>query len=86
MNDKCFYYIMNLYFIFTIYIYIYIYILIFSFLVFLIFFKIMINAYLSKQFNFIRAYDGLFSNFSYYKCLYSNTSKHLKITLFKIFI
>ena len=46
--------------------------------------KIMTNVYLFKYFNFISAYDGLFSNFCCYKCLYSNTSKHLK-TIHKLF-
>ena len=56
-----------------------IYILIFSSFSFFNFLKIMISAYLSRHLNFISAYDGLFSNFSYYKCLYSNASKHLKM-------
>ena len=60
MNDKCFQYIVNLYFIFN-------------------FLKIMASAYLSKHFNFISAYDGLFSYFSYYKCVCSDASKHLKM-------
>ena len=49
-------------------------ILIFSSLIFSFFFnflKIMTNAYLSKHFNFISVsvYDGLFSDFRYYKCV-----------------
>ena len=55
MNDKCFQYIMNLYFIFNFFYHgfiIYI-ILIFSFFNFL---KIMTSAYLFKHFNFISAY------------------------------
>ena len=56
-------------------------ILIFSSLVFsfLYFKKIMICVYLFKHFNFISVYDGIFSNFSCYKYLCSNKSKHLKI-------
>ena len=52
--------------------------LIFSSLVFY-FFKIMKSVYLFKHFNFISAYDGLFNNFSNFKCLCSNASKHFKI-------
>ena len=62
----------------SLYIYIYI-LLIFSSLVVLIFFKIMTSVYLSKHFNFISVYNGLFSNFSCYKYLFSNGSKHFKI-------
>ena len=57
-------------------------ILIFSSLVFTFFFrflKIMTSVNLFKHFNFISAYDDIFCNFSCYKCLYSNASKHLKI-------
>ena len=43
------------------------------------FFKIMTSAYLSKHYNFVSVYDGIFSNFSYYKCLCSNASKHFKM-------
>ena len=44
------------------------------------FLKIMTSAYLYKYFNFLSAYDDFFfNNFSYYKCLCSNISKHLKI-------
>ena len=55
---------------------IYIVLYIFSFFNFLNF---MINGYLSKYFNFISAYNDIFSNFSYYKCLSNNASKHLKM-------
>ena len=48
-------------------IYIYIYI-----------FKTRTSVYLFKHFNFISSYDGIFSNFNYYKCLYNNVFKHLK--------
>ena len=57
--------------------YIYI-ILVFSSLDFS-FFLIMISTYLFKHFNFINVYDGIFNNFSCYKCLGSNASKYLKI-------
>ena len=73
MNNKYFQYIVNLYFIlifyhgFIIYIYIYIHT------------HIMTIAYLFKYFNFISSYNDFFSNFSYYKCLSSNASKHLKM-------
>ena len=67
MNDKCFKYIVNIYFI----------------LIFLSWFNdiyiYITNAYLSKYFNFISAYNDFFSNLSNYKCLNSNASKHLKI-------
>ena len=43
------------------------------------FLKIIISVYLFKHLNFISIYDCLFSNFSYYKCLCINTSKHVKI-------
>ena len=80
MNDKCFQYIMNLYFIFYHGFMIYI-ILIFSYLIFSFKFfkKIMTSAYLSKHFNFISVYDGIFSNFNYYKCLCNNAPKHFKM-------
>ena len=48
-------------------------------LIFFYFLKMMTSAYLSRHLNFISTYDGLFSNFSYYKCLYSNASKHLEM-------
>ena len=56
-------------------------ILIFNYLVFsfLNFLKIITSVYLSKHFNFISVYNNIFSNFSYYKCLCSNASKHLKM-------
>ena len=38
----------------------------------LVFLKILISAYLSKHFNFISIYDGIFSNFNCFKCLCSN--------------
>ena len=56
--------------------------LVFSFFNFL---KIMENAYLSKHFNFISVYNDLFRNFNYYKCLYSDASKHFKM-IFKRFL
>ena len=65
-----------------IYIYIYIYLVLYFFFNFL---NIMTSDYLSKHFNFICTYNGLFSNFCYYKCLNSNTSKHLKI-MYKRFL
>ena len=37
------------------------------------------NVYLSKHFNFISAYDGLYNNFNYYMCLCSNASKYFKM-------
>ena len=83
MNDKYFRYIVNIYFTFNllswfhdIYIYIYI-ILVFSSLVFSFFilFLIMASIYLSKHFNFISIYNGLFNNLSYYKCLCNDASK-----------
>ena len=55
---------------------------VFSFFNFL---KIMTSAYLSKHFNFINAYDGLFNNFNYYKYLCINTSKHFT-TMHKCFL
>ena len=82
MNYKCFQYLVNIYFIFNFYHGFMIYIiLIFSSLVFIFFYflKIMTSVYLFKHFNFISSYDGIFSNFSYYKCLYSNVSKYFKM-------
>ena len=46
----------------------------------------MINVYLSKHYNFISAYNGIFSNLSYYKCLCSNASKHLKMMHERFFL
>ena len=37
------------------------------------------SSYLFKHFNFISSYDGIFNNFNFYKFLYSNAYKHLKI-------
>ena len=78
MNDKYFQYIVNLYFIKIFYygFMIYIYTYFFSFFNFL---NIMTSVYLSKDFNFITAYNSLFRNFNYYKCLSNNASKHLKM-------
>ena len=77
---------MNLYFIFNflswfhdIYIYIYIYIYICVCVCVCARARACINAYLFKHFNFISAYDGLFSNFSCYKCLYNNAFEYFKI-------
>ena len=39
----------------------------------------MANAYLFKHFNFISAYNDIFSNLSSYKCLCNNAFKHFKI-------
>ena len=64
---------------------IYIYIYIYSSLVFFNILNIMTSVYLSKHFNFISVYNGLFRNFSYYKCLSNNASKHLKI-MYKRFL
>ena len=58
---------------------------IYSSLVFF-FFNIMTNAYLSKHFNCINVYNGLFSNFNYYKCLSSNASKHCKMIYKRFFL
>ena len=67
MNDKCFQYILNLYFILIFYHGFMIYIYIYSSLVFFNFLNIMISVYLSKHFNFLSVYSGLFWNFNYHK-------------------
>ena len=75
MNDKCFQYIVNLYFNFNFLSWFHIYIiLIFSSLVFLNYNKCLFI----QTFNFLSIYDCLFNNFNYYKCLcrmHSNTLK-----------
>ena len=39
----------------------------------------MTSDYLSKHFNFISVYNGLFSHFNYYKSLCSDASKYIKM-------
>ena len=79
MDDKCFYYIVNLYFILIFLSWFHVIYIVLYFFSFFNFLNFMINGYLSKYFNFISAYNDIFSNFSYYKCLSNNASKHLKM-------